>query len=229
MKLKYRTGKWQIILYERYVCSTLNSEAPLFPWNIILYFLSSYDYIVSWIYFVMLYHLLNLINIVTCYLLTRRIICGLRILYLDLLDLHQAVFTIAYNITQTSNFFWFLFSRNCCDQLPCRTLVTNSCGELFWWTSIANVRDELLLQTPMADCCDELLGRTPFTDFSDLMNCYGQTASIISPSSSYNLGDQLLSIVGLFVATIHACWQTVTKLQQFPIVAVAKLVVSADT
>jgi hypothetical protein len=39
--------------------------------------------------------------IVTCFLLTRRIICGLRILYLDLLDLHQASFTITYN---TSNF-----------------------------------------------------------------------------------------------------------------------------
>jgi hypothetical protein len=41
----------------------------------------------------------RVLNIVTCYLLTHRIICGLRILYLNLLDIHQAVFTITYNIS----------------------------------------------------------------------------------------------------------------------------------
>jgi hypothetical protein len=35
-------------------------------------------------------------------------------------------------------------------------------------------------------------------------------------SSLYSLGDPLLSIVGLSVAVIHACLQTVTKLQQYP-------------
>jgi hypothetical protein len=38
---------------------------------------------------------------VTCYLLTRQIVCGLRILYLDLLDLHQAEVAVTYN---TSNY-----------------------------------------------------------------------------------------------------------------------------
>jgi hypothetical protein len=40
-----------------------------------------------------------IINIVTCYLLTRRIISGLRILYLDLLDIHEVEFTVTYNLS----------------------------------------------------------------------------------------------------------------------------------
>jgi hypothetical protein len=42
-------------------------------------------------------------RVVTCYLLTRRIIyVGYGSLYLDLLDLHQAEFAITYNISNYS-------------------------------------------------------------------------------------------------------------------------------
>jgi hypothetical protein len=94
-------------------------------------------------------------------------------------------------ITQTSHFFWFLFLRNCCDQLLCRTLVTNCFGETamtnsFGETALANSYDELLSQTPIPDCYDRLLFQTPMADSHD------QIASIINPSCFYNLGDQLL-------------------------------------
>jgi hypothetical protein len=91
--------------------------------------------------------LLRCFHIVTCYLLTRRIISGLRILYFDLFDLHQAVFTITHNIcnyiTWTSNFFWFFICPKLAQPLlwsfRYELLVMNSCGELL----LRTVRDEL--------------------------------------------------------------------------------------
>jgi hypothetical protein len=54
--------------------------------------------------------LIPVIDIVTCYLLTHRIISGLRI-FISIYWIHQAEFTITYNlcnyITWTSNLFWF--------------------------------------------------------------------------------------------------------------------------
>jgi hypothetical protein len=79
---------------------------------------------------------------VTCYLLTRRIIHGLRILYLDLLDVHQAelqsliTFPITSHKSVTSSGSSFvlnwrkLFLMSFRDELLCRTAMANSCGEL---------------------------------------------------------------------------------------------------
>jgi hypothetical protein len=91
------------------------------------------------------------------------------------------------------------------------TPVVNSSNKLLWRSSYSR----LLCQTPIP----KLLSRPALADSHD----HDQTAMTINPCCLYNLGDQLLPIVGLFVATIYACLQTVTKLQQFPIVAVARL------
>jgi hypothetical protein len=83
--------------------------------------------------------ILSTYYIVMCYLLTRRIICGLRILYLDLLDIHQAelqsliTFPITSHEPATSSGSSFvlnwrkLFLRSFRDELLCRTPVVNCC------------------------------------------------------------------------------------------------------
>jgi hypothetical protein len=80
--------------------------------------------------------------IVTCYLLTRRIISGLRILYLNLLDEPGRITRTYYTsnlishkpVTSSGSSFvlnWRkLFLRSFRDELLCRILVMDSCGEL---------------------------------------------------------------------------------------------------
>jgi hypothetical protein len=78
---------------------------------------------------------------------------GCEFLYLDLLDVCQAAFTITYNIsnyiTRTSNFFWFLIRPKLAQttpvDLPWWTPLVNSFCRILWSTAMTR----LLLQTPI--------------------------------------------------------------------------------
>jgi hypothetical protein len=148
----------------------------------------------------------KLISIVTCYLLTRRIICGLRILCSIYWILHQAEFTITYNtskyITWTSNFFWFFI---------CPKLAQNTPEDLPWRTA----PDEFIFQTARANSFFRLLS---------------QTAFIINTSAPYIVS--VICCCQLLVCSLpwymHA-YRPLPSCNNTPIVPVARLVVSADT
>jgi hypothetical protein len=76
---------------------------------------------------------------VTCYLLTRRIICGLRIFYLDLLDLHRRSLQSLITLRITSH---EPATSSGSSSAPC------------WRKPLLRIfRDELLVMT-IPDCCD---------------------------------------------------------------------------
>jgi hypothetical protein len=77
------------------------------------------------------------IYIVTCYLLTRRIISGLRILYLDLLDIHQAELQLVITFPNTSH--KPVSSSGSSFVSNWRKLFLRSFrDELLWWTAVTN-------------------------------------------------------------------------------------------
>jgi hypothetical protein len=108
----------------------------------------------------------------TCYLLTRRIISGLRILYLNLLDVLGGI-TMACN---TSNLISHKPVTSSGVNYSWGTFVTSCCVELLWWT-VVNCYRRLLWRTPVENSCHELLW---WNVAYSILNCL------------YNLGDQLL-------------------------------------
>jgi hypothetical protein len=69
--------------------------------------------------------------IVTCYLLPRRIIRGLRILYLNLLDIHQAELHLLITLPISYHTNQLLLLVLILEELLCRTLVTNSLADCY--------------------------------------------------------------------------------------------------
>jgi hypothetical protein len=109
--------------------------------------------------------------------------------------LHQAEFTITYitsnYITWTSKFFWYeLLLRNCCDEHLFQTAI----ADCSWWTP----NPDVFWWTAITTCSSRL----PWPDCFD----------------NQSLAPYIVSVIHccLFVAMIHACLQTVSKLQQFP-------------
>jgi hypothetical protein len=138
-------------------------------------------------------------NIMTCYLVSRQIICGFWILYLDLLDIHQAEFTLTcYSLNLTViTLLWFFtgwppisFDARNANLLSClrASAATNiHCYCIHYF--------ELQLKTVF------MLARTKLADFSavtpvltTVLHCCSVLLSLLVLNFSHSTGTALSSV-----------------------------------